>query len=111
MTLFHCRTCLKQLLLIVFPLIALLFASSASAQWRIISGVNAIDTMRFDTPESAHSYIRNYRINQLSPTLDYVSDRLFLSTENSDGRYVSWLCLHYKTSPGTYDPQTCYNGT
>lgn len=98
MTLFHCRTCLKQLLLIVFPLIALLasIASNNGELFQVLMPSIQCDSI---IPESAHSYIRNYRINQLSPTLDYVSDRVVLSTENSDGRYVSGFASITKPHP------------
>ncbi|MFV8382836.1 RHS repeat-associated core domain-containing protein [Vibrio parahaemolyticus] len=92
-------------------LLALVVPMTASAQWRInASGNAAVDAMRFDLPEQAHEYLRDYRVAEYSQTHQFVSDRLYPSESYSDGRLVSWLCLHRSDAPGNYDPQTCYAG-
>jgi hypothetical protein len=56
-------------------LLALIVPSAVSAQWRInASGSSEIDAMRFDLPEQAHEFLRDYRINELASTHSYVSE-------------------------------------
>ena len=92
-------------------LLALIVPSAVSAQWRInASGSSEIDAMRFDLPEQAHEFLRDYRINELASTHSYVSEKLYPSETYSDGRLISWLCMHRSDAPGSYDPNTCYFG-
>ena len=92
-------------------LLALIVPSAVSAQWRInASGSSEIDAMRFDLPEQAHEFLRDYRINELASTHSYVSEKLYPSETYSDGRLISWLCMHRSDAPGSYDPDTCYFG-
>ncbi|MGD1335290.1 RHS repeat-associated core domain-containing protein [Vibrio harveyi] len=92
-------------------MLALIVPSAVSAQWRInASGSSEIDAMRFDLPEQAHEFLRDYRINELASTHSYVSEKLYPSETYSDGRLISWLCMHRSDAPGSYDPDTCYFG-
>ncbi|WHP66635.1 RHS repeat-associated core domain-containing protein [Vibrio harveyi] len=92
-------------------MLALIVPSAVSAQWRInASGSSEIDEMRFDLPEQAHEFLRDYRINELASTHSYVSEKLYPSETYSDGRLISWLCMHRSDAPGSYDPDTCYFG-
>jgi YD repeat-containing protein len=92
-------------------LLALIVPSAVSAQWRInASGSSEIDEMRFDLPEQAHEFLRDYRINELASTHSYVSEKLYPSETYSDGRLISWLCMYRSDAPGSYDPDTCYFG-
>ncbi|EHY9845526.1 RHS repeat-associated core domain-containing protein [Vibrio splendidus] len=92
-------------------MLALIVPSAVSAQWRInASGSSEIDAMRFDLPEQAHEFLRDYRINELASTHNYVSEKLYPSETYSDGRLISWLCMHRSDAPGSYDPDTCYFG-
>ena len=92
-------------------LLALIVPSAVSAQWRInASGSSEIDAMRFDLPEQAHEFLRDYRINELASTHSYVSEKLYPSETYGDGRLISWLCMHRSDAPGSYDPDTCYFG-
>ncbi|TOA99927.1 type IV secretion protein Rhs [Vibrio parahaemolyticus] len=52
----------------------------------------------------------DYRINVLASTHSYVSEKLYPSETYSDGRLISWLCMHRSDAPGSYDPDTCYFG-
>ena len=92
-------------------LLALIVPSTVSAKWRIsASGSSDIDAMIFDFPEQAHEFLMDYRINELASTYSYVSEKLYPSETYSDGRLISWLCIHRSDAPGSYDPDTCYFG-
>lgn len=82
----------------------------AFAQWRVVAVTPEVEAMRFDTILDAHSYMKDYRIEEEEGNGVYVSENLY-PTGYGDGRYVSWVCFRYVGADGDFDPNTCIGQT
>jgi len=79
----------------------------AFAQWRVVAVTPEVEAMRFDTILDAHSYMKDYRIDEEEGNGIYVGESLYSSASYGDGRYVSWVCFRYVGADGDFDPNTC----
>ncbi|MDF4310232.1 DUF6531 domain-containing protein, partial [Vibrio parahaemolyticus] len=69
-----------------------------------------VDAMRFNTIMDAHSFMKNYRIEEEKGYGEFVSEKLYPVAAYGDGRYTSRICFKYVGGTASYDPETCTGG-